>query len=544
MAVRERQRLITVAAVFAIAAIILMACFIRSTSAMSTRTLLVNASYLYLNNDLNNEAATQYFYLPGGTWAAIRFNIHGADYFDISTDNGSTWNRITTENIDSVGIEESTTMSNLGAGVEIYKDIDGYEFRLRTLDPLHAALGIYENGNVIEFDFHPGAVVHALLQGLTVGDDHTQYQNNARGDARYYKKEEVDTQGEVEAIWSVNLATDSELSSHTGDTSDPHSVTKTQVGLSNVENLKVKLDATVSPTVNEDSADGYSVGSLWNNTTDDETHICLDATEGAAVWIEITSILGSDPNAIHDNAAAEIYAITLKASPVDADVFIIEDSEAGNAKKRVPWSALPGAGGGEANTMSNLGAGVGIYEGKSGVDLRLNSLNPVHAALSIYEDDGDDEIDFDFIPGAVVHNDLQGLTVGDPHTQYQETDNVRILFQKTLIDPNGLYDIDQQFVLAYIGEEAPNGVTITAIRIETDNPSYEITGILGYADDFQAGANAIAIDTITTSGGKIVIISGFDDATVPNGKTIYLVLSADPNALMKQFRITVWGTSD
>jgi hypothetical protein len=51
---------------------------------------------------------------------------------------------------------------------------------------------------------------------------------------------------------------------------------------------------------------------------------------------------GTDPNAIHDNEAAEISAITEKANPVDDDLVIIEDSENSFAKKKVKVSNLPG----------------------------------------------------------------------------------------------------------------------------------------------------------------------------------------------------------
>lgn len=55
---------------------------------------------------------------------------------------------------------------------------------------------------------------------------------------------------------------------------------------------------------------------------------------------------GTDENAIHDNVAGEIDAVTEKATPVSADLLIIEDSEAGNAKKKVQVGNLPGGGGG------------------------------------------------------------------------------------------------------------------------------------------------------------------------------------------------------
>lgn len=50
-----------------------------------------------------------------------------------------------------------------------------------------------------------------------------------------------------------------------------------------------KNETTSDPTVNDDSGDGYAIGSVWINTTSDEAFICTDATAGAAVWKSMTS---------------------------------------------------------------------------------------------------------------------------------------------------------------------------------------------------------------------------------------------------------------
>ena len=50
---------------------------------------------------------------------------------------------------------------------------------------------------------------------------------------------------------------------------------------------------------------------------------------------------GSDPDAIHDNVAGEIVAITEKAVPVGGDWVVIEDSEDSNNKKSVQLANLP-----------------------------------------------------------------------------------------------------------------------------------------------------------------------------------------------------------
>jgi len=54
---------------------------------------------------------------------------------------------------------------------------------------------------------------------------------------------------------------------------------------------------------------------------------------------------GADATAIHDDTAGEIVAVALKPTPVAADLLLIEDSAAANAKKRITVGSLPGGGG-------------------------------------------------------------------------------------------------------------------------------------------------------------------------------------------------------
>ena len=68
--------------------------------------------------------------------------------------------------------------------------------------------------------------------------------------------------------------------------------TKEDLSLNYVENLKVKLDATQAPTVNNDVDEGYTAGSHWVDVTNDKAYVCLDNTDGAAVWTETTGAGG------------------------------------------------------------------------------------------------------------------------------------------------------------------------------------------------------------------------------------------------------------
>ena len=74
--------------------------------------------------------------------------------------------------------------------------------------------------------------------------------------------------------------------------------------------------AAVAPTANEDSGDGYAVGSFWFDTTADKIYSCVDATVAAAVWKDLTPSAGAGdvvgPAASTDLALARFDGVTGK----------------------------------------------------------------------------------------------------------------------------------------------------------------------------------------------------------------------------------------
>ena len=118
---------------------------------------------------------------------------------------------------------------------------------------------------------------------------------------------------------NTNVSTNT---THRSQTDNPHTVTKAQVGLADVENLKFNLSATANPVVTDDSAAGYSVGSRWFNVTADEEYVCLDATATAAVWKKTT--LDSNNNKFIVSSAEQ--SINNTAIWVGVDRFIYPGS--------------------------------------------------------------------------------------------------------------------------------------------------------------------------------------------------------------------------
>jgi len=121
-----------------------------------------------------------------------------------------------------------------------------------------------------------------------------------------------------------------------------------------------------------------------------------------------------------------------------------------------------------------------------------------------------------------------------------ETDRI----WKTIADPQALYTLRAQIPLF----RAPAALTITRIHLvlNTNAPTAEFAGDLKFADDQFDGsfANATVIDVIDTTNGVFTATSGFDDATVPAGKYVYLQMDASPHVDIESIFLDLAWTYD
>lgn len=90
---------------------------------------------------------------------------------------------------------------------------------------------------------------------------------------------------------------------------------------------------------------------------------------------------GADSTAIHDNETGEINALTNKASPVGADLLLIEDSAASFGKKKIAISNLPGGGGSDPNAVH--------VNAPAEISALVQKTNPSVGDLVIIEDIAD-----------------------------------------------------------------------------------------------------------------------------------------------------------
>jgi hypothetical protein len=107
---------------------------------------------------------------------------------------------------------------------------------------------------------------------------------------------------------------------------------KTDLGLANALNLVNNLAAAAAPGATDDSDPaGYGVGSLWLDTTADKAYICLDATNGSAVWKEISPTAGAGA----DTALSNLASVAINATLIPGTAGAID---LGSATK--PWGDI------------------------------------------------------------------------------------------------------------------------------------------------------------------------------------------------------------
>jgi hypothetical protein len=146
---------------------------------------------------------------------------------------------------------------------------------------------------------------HSEFVGIGSGDmEEADYANT--GGSAYPLKTVDRAQSLHNSVDTVTTAQAKPAYDHTSLTNHPHSVTKAQVGLSEVPNIKHNLAATTAPTVNEDSNDGYAIGSVWVNLTTEGVYMCTDATPGVANWADLTGLTSIiDHNTTHQNGGGD-----------------------------------------------------------------------------------------------------------------------------------------------------------------------------------------------------------------------------------------------
>jgi hypothetical protein len=148
---------------------------------------------------------------------------------------------------------DNTTVTNVGAGLgKVFKQLVGSNVELKSIQANNNKVSIVNNTDNVTIGINEANIDHELL--LNIG-----------------------------------INSHSAIDSHISSTLNPHNVTKNQLSLGNVENLKVNLVATVAPSGLNDLSQGYQIGSRWFNTLTQKEYVGVDfSVIGSAVWKETT----------------------------------------------------------------------------------------------------------------------------------------------------------------------------------------------------------------------------------------------------------------
>lgn len=122
----------------------------------------------------------------------------------------------------------------------------------------------------------------------------------------------------------------------------------------------------------------------------------------------------------------------------------------------------------------------------------------------------------------------------------QETDP-RYLF--TIYNPNSFWVADS--VIVSVDPRSAAAITVTRIDVTClTDPDTELDFDLYFADALIGQANKAIIDELNTTSGTTTITSGFDDATIPANKCVYVRFNAEPDADITQVGVRVTYTID
>lgn len=142
--------------------------------------------------------------------------------------------------------------------------------------------------------------------------------------------------------------------------------------------VKLNFSATEPPTVDNDSDDGYDVGSYWIDITNDKAYVCVDNAVGAANWPETTGAGGGGglDNVVEDVTPALGGNLDVNSKSIVSvaagDIPITPHTTGNIILDGVKW---PQADGSAGDVLRTNGAGQAVWITPSYVDADNNATS-------------------------------------------------------------------------------------------------------------------------------------------------------------------------
>jgi hypothetical protein len=253
-----------------------------------------------------------------------------------------------------------------------------------------------------------------------------------------------------------------------------------------------------NPTGNEIVISSTGGGSFTNfiisdgsntQTIDDGDTLLFSTNSGLTATVSATDTVTFD---------YELSGMTSESSPTTGDKLLLWDASSG-LHKNIDWNQLPGAGGGEANTASNVGVGFGVFKQKTGVDLEFRSLS---GGTNVTITTGDTIVISSTGGSSRITSSV--TTTGNTPTELEKID--------TLTD--NTTNIVEVYVKAYESGAAEYGVWKRTLTVTKVSGTVVIREENADVDKTSSGLNANSI-SFTVNGGDIDLdVTGIAATTI------------------------------
>ena len=252
------------------------------------------------------------------------------------------------------------------------------------------------------------------------------------------------------------------------------------------------------------------------------------ATKGDAIVGLRTATFEANPEA--DNAVFRSWLVVQQGATDLSDTAQAEFITAG---KLGLADVVAGTGGGEINTITNVGAGgIGLFKQKTGVNLELKNINAGSTKITIADDVANDEVDIDVDETNINHDNLSGF-VANEHIDHSTvnltagaglTGGGNITASRSFaLDINGLTtdptpDVAADFLATYDDSAgAVRKVAINKLPLVQNFVSANATA------NTASGTNALLTSmTLTPASGTYLVWASVDVSNNANGGTTFI----------------------
>jgi hypothetical protein len=314
------------------------------------------------------------------------------------------------------------------------------------------------------------------------------------------------------------------------------------IGLDNVNNTLVNFTATIAPVnITDDITLGYTVGSRWIDLTTDLEYICLDNSDGAAVWkvttlniipenigtsgfgiykerisldLQFKSIGAGNNITIVDDVANDklvfslnISALTDEPIPIiTTDFGIVYDTSAEINKKTLLTDLVN-------SVAENIGTeGIGIYLQRTGFDLEFKKINSSSVAISVTDNVVTKSVDLTLDLNALTHDPSPEITA-DYIPVYDGSTN---LVKKVLLGnlPIVLADNIGTAGVGFFKQRAGTNVEFkSAVSVVANNAILVTETIATNSIDIELDVNQLTTDNSPNGGTDYVMVYNISTST-------------------------------